>query len=116
MLNKDLVGKLSPEQQEIFAQMEFRKTKRRLKLEELARGKDWRSRWFPFFIFGGMLACFALSYFGRNQIHDQPAIMLLPLGILLIFILVFHITRTNRRLDALLELMALDREEAANGK
>lgn len=116
MLNKDLVGKLSPEQQEQLALMEFRKTERRLKLEELARGKDWRSTWFPFVIIGLILAVGAAHAFEYKRIHDQPALFFIPLGLILIFILAFHISRTNRRLDAVLELMALDREEAAKGK
>ena len=33
---------------------------------------------------------------------------------IVLFTLVFHITRTNRRLDALLELLNLERDERSN--
>jgi hypothetical protein len=44
MFTKAEVAKMSVEQQEILAQIELSKTRRRQKLLELARGLDWRSR------------------------------------------------------------------------
>jgi hypothetical protein len=110
MLTKAETGKLSVEQQEILAQMEFRKTQQRLKLLEQARGLDWRSRYFPIYIFAVFLVFLTLYYFDVFHAQAQPAILYLPIGMILVFSLVFHITRVNRRLDALLELMDFDRE------
>jgi hypothetical protein len=116
MLTKDLVGKLSPEQQEIFAQMEFRKTQQRLKLLEVARGNDWRSRWFPLYLFAVFLGFLALYYFNCFHVQGKPAVLLVPFGVVIIFALCAFIGRTNRRLDALLELMDFDREHPKDEK
>ena len=111
MLTKAEIGKLSVEQQEILAQMELRKARQRQTLLELARGHDWRSRYFPFYIFGVFLVFVTLYYFNFFHAQEQPAILYLPIGMVFVFSLVFHVTRTNRRLDALLELLDFDREE-----
>jgi hypothetical protein len=108
MLTKDLVRKLSPEQQEILAGMEVRKTERRQKLLEQARGLDWRSRYYPVYLFGVFLVFVTLYYFNCFQIQTRPAIVYLPLGVGVVFSLVFYINRANRRLDALLELLESD--------
>ena len=116
MFTKDLVGKLSPEQQEMLAQMEFRKGQRRLKLVELARGCDWRTRYFPLYTFAIFLIFITFYYFNCFQVQTRPAIVFPPLGMMLVFSVFAHIGFTNRRLDALLELMDLDREEAEKSK
>ncbi len=116
MLTKDLVGKLSPEQQEMLAQMEFRKGQQRLKLLEVARGNDWRARYFPIYIFAVFLVFVALYYFNCFHVQAQPAIVFMPVGVMLVCSVFAYIGRTNRRLNALLELMDLDREEAAKSK
>ena len=114
MLTPDLVKKLSPEQQEILAQMEFRKTQQRLKLLELARGNDWRSRYFPIYIFAVFVLFITLYYFDCLHIQEKPAVLFLPIGMALVFTMCAYIGRTNRRLEALLELMELDRAEQAS--
>ena len=116
MLTKDLVGKLSPEQQEILAQMELRKTQQRLKLLELARGNDWRSRYFPIYFFVVFLIFITLYYFDCFHVQAQPAIVFLPVGAVLLFSVFAYIGRINRRLDALLELLDFDREHPQPGK
>ena len=110
MLTKDLVGKLSPEQQEILAQMEFRKVQRRLKLLELARGKDWRSRYFPIYIFVVFLSLITIYSFNFFHVQGKPAVVFLPLGVMFVFTLFAYVARINRRLDALLDLLDFDRE------
>ncbi len=114
MLTPDLVKKLSPEQQEILAQMEFRKTQQRLKLLELARGNDWQSRYGPLYIFAVFLIFTTLYYFDCFHVQGKPVIVFLPIGAGLVFMLLAHLSRTNRRLDALLELLDFDREHSKN--
>ena len=114
MLTKAEIGKLPLEQREILAQMEFRRAQRRQRLLEQARGLDWRSRYFPIYIFAVFLIFVALYYFDVFHAQEKPFICYLPLGMGFVFTLVFHITRANRRLDALLELLDFDREEQQN--
>lgn len=116
MLTKAVIEKLPVEQQEILAQIEFRKTQHRIKLLELARGNDWRSRYFPFFIFAGFLACITFYSFDFFHIKEKSAVIFLPLGIVFIFSLFTYLGRTNRRLDALLQLLDFDREQAERQK
>ena len=114
MLTKVEVGKLSVEQQETLAQLELRQAQRRQKLLEQARGLDWRSRYFPFYLSGIFLvfiSAYCLNFF---QYQEQPAVFYFPASMIVVFTLVFHITRTNRRLDALLELLNLERDERSN--
>ena len=110
MLTKDLVGKLSPEQQEILAQMEFRKVQRRLKLLELARGKDWRSRYFPIYIFVVFLSLITIYSFNFFHVQGKPAVVFLPLGMMFVFAVFAYLARINRRMDTLMDLLDFDRE------
>ena len=114
MLTKDLVKKLSPEQQEILAQMEFRKTQQRLKLLELARGNDWQSRYAPVFIFAVFLIFITFYYCDCFHVQGKPEVLLLFLGMGLVFSVIGYLARMNRRLDALLELLDFDREHSKN--
>ena len=116
MLTKAEMEKLPVEQQEILAQLELHKAQRRQKLLEQARGPDWRSRYFPFYIFGIFLVFITLYYFNVAHCQEKPATFILPVVMLFVFTLVFHITRTSRRLDAVLELLDLDRAEQADTK
>ena len=114
MLTKAEVGKLSVEQQETLAQLELRQAQRRQKLLEQARGLDWRSRYFPLYISGIFLVFISAYYFNFFRCQEQPSIFYFPAGMVVVFTLVFHITRTNRRLDALLELLNLESDERSN--
>lgn len=114
MLTKAEIGKLSVEQQKILAQMELRKTQQRLKLLEQARGLDRRSRFFPVYIFAVFFILIALFYFNFFHIQEKPAILFLPTGVPLVFMLFFYLSRTNRRLDALLELLDFDQPQPEN--
>jgi hypothetical protein len=116
MLTKDLVGKLSPEQQEILAQMEYRRMQQRLDLLALARGNDWRTRYFPLFIFGVFLASLTLYGFDCFHVQGKPIILFLPLGMVLACSFFALNSLTNRRLDALLELMDFDRQPSNDEK
>ena len=110
MLTKDIIGTLSVEQRELLAQMEFRRTQQRLKLLELARGQDWRSRYSSLYVFAVALLFVGLYCFDCSHVQENPGVIFLPLGVTFVFSLFSYLTRTNRRLDALLELLAFDRE------
>ena len=114
MLTKAEVGKLSVEQQETLAQLELRQAQRRQKLLEQARGLDWRSRYFPFYLSGIFLVFISAYYFNFFRCQEQPAVFYFPASMIVVFTLVFHITRTNRRLDALLELLDTERNVRSN--
>ena len=114
MLTKAEVGKLSVEQQETLAQLELRQAQRRQKLLEQARGLDWRSRYFPFYLSGIFLVFISAYHFNFFRCRETPDLFYLAASFGLVFTLVFHITRTNRRLDALLELLNLERDERSN--
>ena len=116
MVTKELVGKLSPDQQEILAEMEFCKTQQRLKLLAIARGQDWRSRYFPIYIVAVLVVLIILYSFDCFQVQKQPAVVFLPVGVTLVCSLCAYIARIHRRLDAMLELMESDREESAGRK
>jgi hypothetical protein len=111
MLTKTAIGNLSVEQQELLAQMECRKTQRRLKLLEQARGLDWRSRYFPIYAFFVFLVFVTAYYFNFLHLQEKSLVAFLPLGVVPVFALFAHNSRTNRRLDALLELLDFDREQ-----
>ncbi len=93
MITKAQIAKLPVEQQEVLAQIELSKTRCRQKLLEQARGLDWRSRYWPLCFFAAFMGFIAFYYFDFLHIQEKP-----------------HITRTNRRLDALLELLDFDRQ------
>jgi hypothetical protein len=116
MLSKEIVEKLPVEQQEVLAQLEVCKGQHRQKLLDEARGRDWRSRWFPLYIFGIFLLFLALYYFGFLDLQKKPAILFMPLGMVVIFTFVGFIAQTDRRLNALAELLELDREKQEKSK
>jgi hypothetical protein len=108
MVTKAQIAKLPVEQQEILAQIELSKTRRRQKLLELARGRDWRSRYFPLYIFAVFLIFITFYYFDCFHVQEKPFILYLPLGMGFVFSLISYMTRTDRRLDALIELLDFD--------
>jgi hypothetical protein len=114
MWTKAEIAKLTDEQQGVLARFELSRARQRQKLLEQARGLDWRSRYFPFYVFAVFLIFVAIYYFDFFHAREKPFILYLPLGMGFVFSLVFHITRTNRRLDALLELLDFDHEHQSN--
>jgi hypothetical protein len=114
MITKAQIAKLSAEDQQLLANLELSKALRRQLLLDQARGLDWRSRYFPISVIIVFLICVVFYYFNFFHLQARPYILYLPIGMGLIFSLVFHITRTNRRLDALLELLDFDRHNQAD--
>jgi hypothetical protein len=107
MFTKNEVAKMSAEQQEVFAKIELSKTRHRQKLLELARGRDWRSRYFPLYIFAIFIILLAFYYFLPSRLQNSE-IIYFPAGMACAGVLIFHITRLNRRVNALLELLDFD--------
>src|SRR6266481_1828311 len=93
MFTKAQIAKLSVEDQEFLARIELSKTRQRQKLLELARGLDWRSRYWP------------LDFL---RVQEKPSLLIFFAGVMVMNGLAFHIGRVNRRLDALVELLDFD--------
>jgi hypothetical protein len=110
MFTKAEVAKLPVEQQEILAQIELSKARHRQKLLELARGLDWRSRCWPLYFFAIFMAFGAFYYFNFFHVQDKPAILYLFAGISFVNGLFIQISRLDRRVTALLELLDFDRQ------
>ncbi len=111
MLTKAEVGKLPVEQQEILAQLELRKARHRQKLLEQVRGRDWRTRYSPLYNFAVFLICAIIYQFDFFHLQARSDIVFLVIGVGIVSALNFHVIRTNRRLDALLELLNLDHQQ-----
>ena len=105
MLTKDQIAQLSVEDQEMLAKMELGKGRQRQFLLEQARGLDRHSRYWPLYFFAVFIIFIAFYYFNFFHVQEKPAILYLFAGIGFVNGLIFHITRSNRRLDALVELL-----------
>ena len=110
MFTKAEVAKMSVEQQEILAQIELSKTRRRQKLLDLARGLDWRSRYWPLYFLAVLMAFGAFYYFNFFHVQEKPAILYLFAGMAFVNGLFIQISRLDRRVTALLELLDFDRQ------
>ena len=108
MLTKEQVAQLSVEDQEMLAKIELGKGRRRQFLLEQARGIDRRSRYWPIYFFAIFVFFIALYYFNVFQVQKDPTFLYLFAGIGIMNGLIFHISRTNRRIDALVELLDED--------
>jgi amino acid transporter len=108
MFSKAQIAKLSVENQELLAEMELSKTRRREKLLERARGLDWRSRYWPLSVFAIFIILVAFYHFGPANEKVKMDLLYFFAGMTLVNVLIFHIVRSNRRLDALLELLEMD--------
>ncbi len=110
MLTKAEIGKLPVEQQEILAQLELSKARRREKLMDQARGLDRHSRHWPLYFFAAFMMLVAFYYFDFLHFQEKPSLVIFFAGLMVVNGLIFHIARTNRRLDALLELQDFDHQ------
>jgi hypothetical protein len=108
MLTKEQIAQLSVEDQEMLAKMELGKGRRRQLLLQQARGLDRHSRYWPIYFFGVFMLFIGFYYFNFFRVQEKPAILYFFAGISLVNGLIFHISRTNRRLDALVELLDED--------
>ncbi len=110
MIAKARIAKLSVEDQELLARLELSKTRQRQLLLQQARGRDWRSRYFTLFIFTISLVAFELYSFDVFHSKQNPLDFFLVVGAIAIYALHSNNARVNRRLDALLELLEMDRK------
>jgi len=110
MFSKAQIAKLSVEDQELLAEMELSKTRRREQLLERARGQDWQSRYWPLYFLSIFVVLSALYYFDVFHLQKDRMFFYLVGGITVLNVLIFNIARANRRLDALMELLDFDRK------
>src|SRR6266481_7444986 len=108
MFTKAQIAKLSVEDQEFLARIELSKTRQRQKLLELARGLDWRSRYWPLYFFAAFMGFIVFYYFDFLRVQEKPSLLIFFAGVMVMNGLAFHIGRVNRRLDALVELLDFD--------
>ena len=95
MFTKAEVAKMSPEQQEILAQIELSKTRRRQKLLEQARGLDWQARYFPLGIFALFMIFVGFYYFNLFRVQEKPSLLIFFAAMMFVNGLIFHISRTR---------------------
>ena len=114
MITKAQIAKLSVEDQELLARLELSKTRQREQLLKEARGLDWRSRYFPLYIFVVVIILTALYYFDTSYFQKNPITVYFLAGMFVVAVNRFHIQRLNRRLDALLELLDFDHKNQAD--
>ena len=110
MWTKAEIAKLTVEQQEVLARFELSIARQRQKLLEQARGLDWRSRYWPIYSFAAFMILIAFYYFDFLHFQEKPSLVIFFASLMFVNGLIFHIARTNRRLDALLELQDFDRQ------
>ena len=116
MLTKDQITKLSIEDQELLAKLELGKGRRRQWLLQQARGLDRHSRYWPLYFFAVFLVYIALYYFNFFRVQEKPTILYIFAGLSLVNGLIFYISRTTRRIDALVELLDEDGKLQSGGK
>jgi hypothetical protein len=104
-MNRDQIEKLTPEQQETYADLEARRVRKREDIKEQARNY-WGRLWLPPLLAG---ICFFGCIFEKNH-HE---LVLYFMGLFLFFSIQFHAAGVNRRLDALVELYGPDWESLA---
>jgi hypothetical protein len=115
MFAKAQIAKLSAEDQELLARLELSKARQRQELLAQARGLDWRSRYFPLFNLAVFIIAAVFYSFDFFHLKQNQIFLLLVVGAIFINALHFHNARVNRRLDALLELLELDRKLQNSG-
>jgi hypothetical protein len=110
MFTKAEIEKMPVEQQEAFAKIVLSKARHREQLIELVRGRDWRSRYLPtVFIWMPCVALLAMVTAGIFNSHQLTYVMYVFYGLVFLGMLIQSLnTRSNRRMDALLELLDLD--------
>ena len=115
MWTKAEMAKLTDEQQELVARFELSKLRQRQQLIEVARGRDWRSRCFPIFIW---IPCLVILVLEFCNFFDPKKILYVNYtldGLILFSSLIYGLNaRMNQRMDALLKLLDLDHKDQAD--
>ena len=120
MFTKAEVAKMSPEQQEILAQIELSKFRQRQQLIEVVRGRDWLSRCVPIFIWTPFLILLAMELCNVFNSKQMTYVIYASFGLTLFSSLICGLNaRINQRLNALLKLLDFDhknQDDSANSK
>ena len=116
MLTKDQITKLPIEDQELVAQIELSRTRHRQTLLKQARGLDWRSRSFPLPFFTALMIFISVYYFNVFDLKGKFYAIYFVLSMAFVSGVIFEISRTNRRLDALLKLLDEEGKLQSGGK
>jgi hypothetical protein len=117
MFTKAQIAKLPAEDQEVLAQLELSKARRRQKLLEQAHGLDWRSRCVPIVIWTPCLILLVLEFCNVFDSKEMPYVYYAISGLIIFSSLICALNaRINRRLDVLLELLDCDHknQDASN--
>jgi len=104
-LTKDLIQKLTPEQQEMLAAIEVQHIRKRDQLLEQARRYSGQ-RWLPSIIFS------ILIFLPVFTLERSLPFCVIGLAAVLWILIQFHAAGINRRLDALVELKEVERNKA----
>ena len=104
-LTKDQIQRLTPEQQEMLANVEVQQTQKRQQL--LVRARRYRGQqWLPAL---ALVPLYFISTFTTQK--WPPSIVALILSLILWFVIQFHAAGVNRRLDALMDLLESDKKK-----
>jgi hypothetical protein len=104
-ITKDQMQQLTPEQQETLASIEVQHAKTRQRLLKQARHYRAMS-WLPALV---ILPLYLVPVLITNPKYGSLSIICV--GMSLWFLIQFHATGVNRRLDALMELLEADKKE-----
>jgi hypothetical protein len=116
MFTKAEVGKMSMEQQEVLAQIELSKLRQRQQLIEVVRGRDWRSRCVPIFIWIPCVILFVLELCNVFDSKEMTYVIYVSFALVFFSSLISVLNaRNNQRLNALLELLDFDHKNQENG-
>ena len=117
MFTKAEVANMPVEQQEILAQIELSKIRQRQQLIELVRGRDWRSRCIPIFIWIPCLILFVMESCNVFDSKEMTYVIYVSFGLVFFSSLICALNaRNNQRLNALLELLDFDRQNQDDSK
>jgi hypothetical protein len=116
MFTKAEVAKMSAEQQEVLAKIELSKLRQRQQLIEVVRGRDWRSRCVPIFIWTPFLIFLAMELCNVFDSKQMTYVIYISFGLAFFSSLICALNaRNNQRLNALLELLDFDRQKQDGG-
>jgi hypothetical protein len=115
MWTKAEVAKLTVEQQEVLARFELSRLRQRQQLIEVVRGRDWRSRCVPIFIWIPFLILQVMEFCKIFDSKQMTYVIYASFGLAFFSLLICVVNaRINQRLDALLELLDFDHKNQAD--
>ena len=118
MLTKAEMAKLTDEQQELVARLELSKLRQRQQLIEVIRDRNWYTRSVPIVLLSApWLVLMVMAFFKVLDSNQMTYVIYASVAWSFCgcIILEFH-ARINQRLDAMLELLDLDRKDQADSQ